>query len=51
MIAKQPGPAAGKPAAGTFDLDAAQRRNLARSLLECRLHGSRTLGNMIEPSA
>ncbi|MBR0743362.1 hypothetical protein JQ582_05480 [Bradyrhizobium japonicum] len=25
---------------------AAQRRNLARSLLEWRLHGSRTLGNM-----
>ena len=24
MIAKQPGPAAGKPAAGTFDLDAAR---------------------------
>ncbi|WP_291626434.1 hypothetical protein, partial [Bradyrhizobium sp.] len=30
---------------------AAQRRNLARSLLEWRLHGSRTLGNMDRSAA
>jgi hypothetical protein len=34
------------PMLGDMVSIAAQRRKLARSLLECRLHGAKTLGNM-----